>query len=144
MEDLKRFFFRTWSPLESVRDAIADWPLPDANNEAEFEESLASFLSARFDYLEIRRQFPFGRIRADIVVEQTVAIELKFHLNLTTEFQRLIGQLDTYSEWGLRLIVLVVGDIQDDFKRRIEMRLKKDWDDGDSACFIHRRAQDTT
>ena len=122
--------------VDEVSDAIDAWNYELLSSEAEAEESLHAHLNSVFPYLEIRRQFPYDRIRADLLIDDLVAIELKYQLKDTKEFQRLIGQLDTYAAWGKRMIVLIVGDTQDDFEARVRNRLRNDWGDEDEARLI--------
>jgi hypothetical protein len=49
----------------------------------------------------------------------------------------MIGQLETYARWGVQIVVLIVGQIDNDLKKRIEERLLTDWDDEESARVVH-------
>jgi hypothetical protein len=124
--------------VDTVCNHINKWSPEDISSEAAIEESLYVYLSNQMKGHDIRRQFPHDRVRADILINEMVAIEIKLNLISTTEFQRLIGQLETYARWGVRTIVLVVGQIDANLKSRIEERLLSDWGDEDSARLIHK------
>jgi len=137
MPGIKGFLFKIWDPIGTIKDHINSWNPIDINSESDAENSLCLYLREHLDNILVRKQFPYDRIKADILVEDCVAIEIKFNLTTTTEFQRLIGQLETYARWRKDIIVLVVGDLDSDLKFRIEKRLEKDWDNND-YCFINK------
>lgn len=123
-------------PVETVCESIAKWEPDDISNETAIETSLYNHLGEDLKGLDIRRQYPHDRIKADILVKEEVAIEIKLNLTTTAEFHRLIGQLEGYARWGVRMIVLLVGQVDSDLKKRVEERLRKDWDDEDEARVV--------
>ena len=131
------FFGLLAGPLNKVADAVHRWEYQSISSEAEAEELLYDHLRMEFPGIDIRRQFNYDRIRADLLVNDEVAIELKYNLVETTELQRLIGQLDTYHSWGKQMLVLVIGNIHDDYVTRLKQRLMRDWGDEDQARFIN-------
>ena len=133
---VRRLWFRSYDPIGTTSDAISQCQFHDFSSEQAIEESLFLHLKNKLKGLDIRRQYPHDRVKADILIEECVAIEIKLNLT-TTKSQRLIGQLDTYARWGVKMIVLLVGKADDDLKRRIEERLIKDWDDEDDTRLIH-------
>lgn len=137
MPGLRGILFKYWDPLGTVTDAIRQCKLYDLSSEAEVEESLFQHLNRKLKGIDVRRQYPHDRVKADILIEEYVAIEIKLNLITTAEFQRLIGQLETYARWGVLMIVLIVGEADDDLKRRIEERLIKDWGDENNVRLIH-------
>ena len=137
MPGLRGFLFKHWDPVGDVREAIESWPTTSFSNEKEAEDSLFAFLEEKFDGLEVLRQFAYDRIKADILIERAVAIELKVNLLKTSEFQRLVGQLETYAKWKVGMVVVVVGELDTDLRRRIENRLISDWEEENAACLIH-------
>ena len=143
MPGLDGLIFKLWDPLNSVSKKIEQWTPPIVNSEKEIEESLFNYLSTKFPNLSIRKQFSYDRIRADLLIENTVAVEIKLNLISTVEFQRLIGQLEGYARWGKNMIVLIVGKIEPDLKYRVQERLDKDWD-FDSGKLIHIRSKEGT
>ena len=138
MPFFRDFWFQLWDPVDTVCNHIDKWSPEDISSEAAIEESLYIYLSSHMKGHDIRRQFPYDRVRADILINEMVAVEIKLNLISTTEFQRLIGQLETYARWGKRMIVLVVGQIDMNLKSRIEERLLSDWGDEESARLIHK------
>lgn len=137
MSFVHNLWFRLIGPVDVVCDRILEWAPDDATNEARIEESLHAHLVRRLKWLDVRRQFPHDRVRADILVNEEVAIEIKRNLVTTAELHRLIGQLDTYARWGVRMVVVLVGEVDPDLKARVEARLLRDWDDEDEARVIH-------
>lgn len=130
MPGLKGFLFKHWDSVGWVRRAINDWTPSEATSEAVVQDELNAHLQERLSGLIIRTQFPHDRIKADFLIEDSLAIEVKLNLTHTREFQRLIGQLETYARWGKDLVVLIVGDADPDMKERILDRLRSDWDQG--------------
>ena len=138
MPFFRDFLFHMRGAVDTVCNHIDNWSPEDISTEAAIEESLYVYLTSHMKGHDIRRQFPYDRVRADILINEMVAVEIKLNLISTTEFQRLIGQLETYARWGKRMIVLVVGQIDMNLKSRIEERLLSDWGDEESARLIHK------
>jgi len=134
----RNLWFHLCGSVDTVCNHINKWTPEDISSEAAIEESLYVYLCNHMKGHDIRRQFPYDRVRADILINEIVAIEIKLNLMSTIEFQRLIGQLETYARWGIQMIVLVVGQIDMNLKSRVEERLLSDWDDEESARLIHK------
>jgi len=133
---LRDLWFHFMGPVDTVCDLISEWEPDNASSEAAIEESLHAHLTKHLRGLDIRRQFPHDRVRADILINEEVAIEIKLDLVTAAEFHRLIGQLDCYARWGVRMVVLLVGQVDPDLKARVEERLLKDWSDEDEARVV--------
>jgi hypothetical protein len=73
----------------------------------------------------ITRQYGHGRLRADIVIEEKVASELKYALATKPEYQRLIGQLEDYARWDILLIVVLAGPSDSDLVRQVSDHLER-------------------
>ena len=134
---LRNLCFDLMGPVESVCDLISEWKPIDTSSETKIEESLHAHLAKRLKRHDVRRQFRHDRVTADILINEKLAIEIKLNLTKTAEFRRLIGQLDCYANWCVRMIVLLVGEVDIDLKRRLEERLQKDWGDEDDARVVH-------
>lgn len=133
---LESILFKSWDPLGSVRGKIEDWSSSSIfDKESEVEQEVTAFLKEKFPRLVVRNQFRHDRVIADILVEEKVAIEIKLNLKSTNELNRLLGQIDHYYEWGVYLIVLLVGDCPDDFKSKIQKKLARLWED-DQVCMV--------
>ncbi len=89
------------------------------------EDSLYQFLQARLPGFRITRQYAHDRLKADIVIEEAVAIELKCDLASTSEYQRLIGQLEGYAQWGIRLVLVLAGSTDPDISHRVAEHLER-------------------
>ena len=138
MPGISGFLFRMWDPINSVTEKIQEWsPRQQYSSEAECEKALTEYLIKCFPGLSIRNQFPYDRVKADIVIEKTVAIEIKFSLKSGNEFNRLLGQIDHYGDWGIGLIVVVFGNIPKDYTHRIQKKLDQLWGE-DCSAFIHK------
>ena len=134
MSGIDSFFFKMWDPVNSVKKNIEKWtPDEKLSSEAECEKILTSHLVECYPNLLIRNQFPYDRVKADIVIEKTVAIELKYKLEDGNEFNRLLGQIDHYQDWGINLIVVIIGDILSDYAHRIKKKLSQLWEEGEFA-----------
>jgi len=138
---LKRFVWRHVSGRgEATVKIIKKWRPEDISSEKVIEESLYDYLVSKLEGLSLRRQFRYDRITADLLIEDVVAIEIKLNLTGTKEFQRLIGQIETYAKWDKDLVVVLVGEVDPDIRDRIETRLRTDWDElyeGERAQVIH-------
>ena len=122
--------------MGTIRGLVTEWNPENVRSEAEAEQSLYEFLCSKLAGFRIRRQYPHDRIRADIVIEDIVAIELKWNLQSTEEFQRFIGQLEGYSRWGVGLVVVFLGSCDPDLVARVKDRVGSDWDDSDAEVLI--------
>ena len=139
--DIGKFLCNLWfdfmDPVESVCALIYEWKPTDTGSETKIEESLYAYLANKLKRQDVRRQFRHDRITADILINEKLAIEIKLNLTKTAEFRRLIGQLDCYANWGVSMIVLLVGEVQTDLMKRVEDRLQKDWDYEYDARLVH-------
>ncbi len=117
--------FRVWDPLSTVAALVGEWDPGEADSEKGAERSLCDFLRARLPGLRITPQYGHDRFAADIFVADKVAIELKRNLNSTAEYQRLVGQIENYAEWRVRLVVVLVGTTDPDLADRIEDHLNR-------------------
>lgn len=134
---LRNLWFDFMGPVDTVCDLIRKWQPTDTTSETKIEESLYAHLAKRFRRHDVRRQFRHDRVTADILINEKLAIEIKLNLTKTADFRRLIGQLDCYANWGVRMIVVLVGQVDTDLQRRVEERLQKDWGDEDEARVVH-------
>ena len=127
--NVKRLWFRYWDPLGAASTLVTDWALPlNCNTEQGMEDSLYAFLQARLPGFRITRQYAHDRLKADIVIEEVVAIELKYNLTSASEYKRLIGQLEGYAQWGIRLVLVLVGSTDPDISRRVAEHLQRRFD----------------
>lgn len=136
MSFINKFVFN-WDPVGVIKKSINQWTFDQVESEADAEHQLTAHLKQHHPSLEIRNQFPHDRLIADILIEKKVAVELKFNLKSTNEFNRLLGQIDHYYDWGVYLIVVIIGECHEDFVSRIERKLGKLWEDTDDWSLRH-------
>ena len=60
------------------------------------------------------------------MIGDRVIVELKYNLNTTGKYQRLIGQLAEYKDWDGRTILLLTGETDINLRKQIDMYLKKE------------------
>jgi len=115
------------NPGKTVGELIAEWQPRPANTEAEYEKSLHSFLKSKLTFAKITRQYGSARVKCDLAVNDDVFIELKNGLRTTNKLQRLIGQIELYSnEWrGKPVIILLLGESQDDLLYDLNRTISK-------------------
>lgn len=133
MPNLSELKFRSWDPIGTVVRRVESWnsrTLPVGSPEADCERDLHRHLVAELPGLRVDRQFPHGRVRADLLVDGRVALELKVGLCSNAEYNRLVAQLDGYRRWGVALVVVLVGVGSEQLRRDIEQILERDWDWG--------------
>ena len=97
--------------------------------EAQYEKSLYDFLHDNLESIQVTKQYARGRIRADIVVNDDVIVEMKNNLDTTGKMQRLVGQLETYKKWDGSIIVLVCGTIESNLRKELKGVIKAINDD---------------
>lgn len=123
---LARLWFRAWDPLGAASALVAQWERPPGlDTERALQDSLYEYLQRRLPGYRITREYAHDRLKADIVIEEAVAIELKHDLAHKSEFQRLIGQLEDYAQWGIPLVVVLVGRTNPDFAHRVSEHLEQ-------------------
>jgi len=83
----------------NICNDIEDNFIPETvNKEDHLQAQLFQWLSARYDYLDIERETPFGnRNRTDILINGSFAFELKL-VDQRTKLRDLLGQLKEYSD----------------------------------------------
>jgi hypothetical protein len=97
-----------FDPSGSVMSALKKWSPKEYKSEGEYEKDLYGFLNENFDGVEVTRQFGSSRSRVDLCVGRKVYIELKKDLDTTGKLQRLLGQLQLYSNEKWENVLLVV------------------------------------
>ena len=137
MSFLHNVLFALKGPVETVCKAISKWEPEDISSEAATQKSLYVHLTRHLNRHDVRQQYPHDRVKADILINEEVAVEIKLNLTTTAKFHRLIGQLESYARWDVRIVVLLVGRVDPELKRRVEERLRQDWEDEDDARVVH-------
>ncbi|MFZ5896834.1 MAG: hypothetical protein ACOY0T_37605 [Myxococcota bacterium] len=115
---------RVPEPLRPFVTTLARWQPRGRKTEGEYEASLERFLMKTLPGTRISRQVdlasangtPMGRI--DMIIDKTLAIELKLRLRLATEVDRAVGQVSKYAAaWTNGPIVLLVCETKEGFSR---------------------------
>lgn len=114
--------------IDYIKNLIMKWEPIDCKTEKDFENSLYNFLHLNLSKAQITKQYAKGRIKADIVIDEKYIIELKNKLISRSNYQRLIGQLIEYKEWEGSIIVLLIGETDQNFIKEIKSFLKKEDD----------------
>jgi hypothetical protein len=105
---------------------IDEWHPKKCNSEKDFEKSLYNFLHNKLTNIQITKQYALGRIKADIVVDNNIIIEIKFNLNSRNNYQRLIGQLIEYKQWEGTVIVLLIGKTDQNFIKDLKIFIQRE------------------
>lgn len=106
---------------------INKWHPRKCKTEKDYEKSLYGYLHKTLPKsVQVTSQHGKGRIHADIVVGDTVLIELKHNLNTTSKLQRLMGQLIGYKEWKKEILVLLIGKTEPNIRKELNRFIKKE------------------
>ncbi len=112
----------------SARDVIKlidSWRPRSCKTEKDLERSLHKHLQKNLESLDVIMQYAAGRVKADIVVDDKILIEIKDSLKSTGQLQRLLGQLDIYAaQWKGKVIVVICGDSQRDLVKVLEKKVE--------------------
>jgi hypothetical protein len=114
MAKLTPIKFKNWDKLGTVQQLINQWNPGVLKSEKEYERSLSTFLRSELEGIKITQQYARDRYRFDIVLNESLAIELKYNLKNVGDFQRLLGQLLLSKRWEGQVLVLLVGDTDPD------------------------------
>ena len=123
---VRALWFRNWDPLGTTVKLVDRWrPDPGLDSEKTAESSLLAFLTAELSGCRVSSQFAHDRGRADIVIESKVAIELKHGLATMAEYNRLVGQLEGYFEWGVLVVVVLTEPRDRDIVAKLRAHLER-------------------
>ena len=116
-----------------VAALIEKWSPQRFRTEKGYEISLYCFLHDNLKDFQVTRQYARGRVRADIVVEDHIVLEIKNNLESTTKYHRLIGQLSEFRNWSGHIIVVLCGDTDRNIRKEldrflVDSRMFKDGD----------------
>lgn len=109
-----------WSGADTVATLVESWEPGTLKNEKQYEDSLYDYILENLEGIEVIKQYGRGRMRADLVVNDDVIIELKNNLDATSKCQRLIGQLSDYKEWDGPIIVVLCGKTDPNLLKKVE------------------------
>ena len=127
MGEIDKLKFRYWDDVGAIVDVIKKWRPRGCKKEKDYENSLSSKLRENFPGLQITKQYAKGRIRADLLIDEKVIVEIKHNLYSTTEYLRLIGQLIVYNhDWSGRVLLLLTGKPDPSLVKDLERIIKKE------------------
>lgn len=119
--------------LKKIVAELPHWRPRKTTYEAEYQAALARFLRRRLRGHAINEQFPLQdfdrsarprRRRVDIVIDDTIAIEIKPRIDRAGDIQRAVGQVREYAEmWqGRGPMILLVCETRADFESTFAVR----------------------
>src|SRR6266850_8064666 len=114
-----------WNPIGFVSNLVEKWDSSGCSSEKQCEESLYSFLHAQLPDMQIVQQYGRGRTHVDLMVGEKVMIELKYALSSTGEYQRLVGQLVDYKDWGKQFILVLAGETEPNLFKQLDKELQR-------------------
>ena len=114
---------------------FSKWRPRNCKTEKAYENSLNSFLHKELEDHQITKQYGIGRSRADLVIDDRLLIEIKYNLNTSAKYQRLLGQLAEYKEWDGRVVLLLVGKTDPNLRKQLTSYLEKEGLCG--SMFLH-------
>lgn len=108
-------------PMTITRKLIQSWKITsECNNEKDYELSLLNFLKNNLYKTEARNQYGFADNKIDIVLDEKVAIELKYNISKSSgELQRAMGQISQYSYRWNYIFLVICGKISENHKIEI-------------------------
>ncbi len=130
MSNLSTFKFKYWDPLGTVKSLVEGWIPSNCQSEKDFESSLYEHLCNSLPGVVITPQYAYGRARTDLVIGNKVAIEIKKDLLDTSEFQRLIGQIFQFKDWGGYFLVLLVGETDRNLRDELQKQITDNFSGG--------------
>jgi hypothetical protein len=98
------------------------------------------FLHGQLEEVQVSKQFVRGRIRADIVVGDTIIIELKNNLDTTTKYQRLVGQLVEYESWKGPVFVVLYGKTDPNLRKQLKRHIDEKTDYFDDFRLLEKES----
>lgn len=117
----------TWDKISVVKKLIEEWKPRACKTEKAYENSLKDFLNDKLgEGHTITAQYGSGRFRADLTIDNTLNIELKYNLESPSEYLRLTGQLMEYKNMEGQIIVLLVGKTDPNLKRKLTSFLEEE------------------
>jgi hypothetical protein len=112
--------------VKALASLFSKWRPRNCETEKDYENSLASFLHKELEDHQITPQYAKGRFHADLVIDDRLIIEIKYNLNTTAKYQRLLGQLAEYKEWPGQVVLLLVGKTDPNLRKQLTAYLKKE------------------
>jgi len=115
-----------WDKTAVVVGLLEKWRPRNCKTEKDYENSLYLFLHKELEDRQITKQPGQGRYHADIAIDDKILIEIKYDLNTTAKYTRLVGQVVEYKDWKGQVIILLTGETDPNFKKQLLARLEKE------------------
>jgi hypothetical protein len=133
----------TWDPVAVLTALLDKWRPRNCETEKEYETSLYTFLHRELEDRQITKQSGKGRFHADLVIDEKFIIEIKHNLNTTANYQRLKGQVMEYKDWKGKVILLMIGKVEQNLKKDLTSFLKKEgltdsWGSEDKVLVVYK------
>ncbi|MBK8265291.1 MAG: hypothetical protein IPK80_28675 [Nannocystis sp.] len=133
--------------LRKIVEALPRWRPTQTRYEAQYQAALARFLRRHLRGHDIEEQFPLEgldqnartrRRRVDIVIDRTIAIEIKPRIDRSADIHRTVGQVREYSEmWGTRgPVLLLVCETAANFEASFAARSLANREGGRGAAMV--------
>lgn len=119
-DKMKLHMAYSWNPAGMVSGYLKKWRPRKCTSEKDFERSLYDFLHNQLGDMQVTKQYAKGRIHADLAVGDKLILELKFNLDTTAKYQRLIGQVNDYKEWGGGVIIVLTGTTDKNLRKQLD------------------------
>lgn len=118
--------FHAWDAVGVVIKYIKKWRPRRCTKEKDFENSLYKYLHKKLPDIQVTKQYSQGLIRADLLVGAEVLVELKYNLNTTAKYHRLLGQLAEYRNWDGRIVLLLLGETEPNLLKQLNHYLDRE------------------
>lgn len=120
-----------WDNVSHVENLIKEWKPKGCKTERDFKEDLFKYLEKKLEGIEIIRESGKERVRVDLAVGNKTFIEFKKDLKDTGQLQRLLGQLEIYSNKLDNIIVVICGEADKSLlKQLVDKKKAYDWNVG--------------
>lgn len=115
-----------WDRVRALTSLLTKWHPRNCETEKHYENSLYSFLHKKLEGHQITKQYAIGRLHADLVIDNSLIIEIKYNLNTPSKYQRLLGQLAGYKEWDGRVVLVLIGKTDPNLRKELTSHLEKE------------------
>jgi hypothetical protein len=113
-----------WDKVKALTAVLEKWRPRNCKTEKDFENSLYLLLHRELENHQITKQPAQGRFKADLLIDDSLILELKHNLNTTAKYQRLQGQLSEYKKWEGQVVLLLIGETDPNLKKQLLSFLK--------------------
>lgn len=112
---------KTADDFAKLQMALINWIPPEAlMEERDYQNSLIRHLAPKFDKVVAGK----GKYKADILVNDTLPIEITLHLDTENKYDLLCDQAEHYLDEFDKAILVIVGEINATLSENLEKRYK--------------------